>query len=142
MLPLLSSSFVVKFAVAGLSGVVDVLRPGRARCVVLVRRCRGCQWSARRGLCGGPYGPGQPCLVAVAVPYVILFPVRHVFLWFARSQDGRACGCCVVASTLVSMPSSWPPDGRLVLPSDALGRGGRVVSVPVVPVALGRYGTF
>ena len=59
---------------AGLSDVVDVLRPGRARCVVLVRRCRGRQWSARPGLCGGLYGPGRPCLVAVAVPYVICFP--------------------------------------------------------------------
>ena len=64
---------------AGLSGVVDVLRPGRARCVVLVRRCRGRQWSARPGFCGGPYGPGLPCLVAVAVPYVIRFP-SGVFL--------------------------------------------------------------
>ena len=59
----------------GLSGVVDVLRPGRARCVVLVCRCPGCQWSARPGLCGGPYGLGRPCLVAVAVLYVIFFPV-------------------------------------------------------------------
>ena len=34
----LSSRFSLRVAAAGLSGAVDVLRPGRARCVVLVRR--------------------------------------------------------------------------------------------------------
>ena len=79
MLSLLYSRFVLRFAVAGLSGLVDVLQPGRARCVVLVCRCRGRQWSARPGLCGGLYGPDRPCLVAVAVPYVICFPSGVVF---------------------------------------------------------------
>ena len=36
---LLSCRFALRVAAAALSGVVDVLRPGRARCVVLVRRC-------------------------------------------------------------------------------------------------------
>ena len=134
---LLSSRFVLRFAVAGLSGVVDALRPGGARCVVLVRRCRGHQWLARFGLCGGPYGPSRPCLVAVAVLYVSYFPSGMLFSWFDRFRDVCACGCCVVASTLVSTPSSSPPNGRLVLRSDAPGPGGRVGSVPVVPVALG-----
>ena len=38
------------------------------------------------------------------------------------------------------MSSSAPPNGRLVPLLDALGRGGRVGSIPVVPVAWGRYG--
>ena len=58
---------------AGLSNVVVVLRPASARCVVLVRRCLGPQWSARPGLRGGPYGTGWRCFVAVAVPFVICF---------------------------------------------------------------------
>ena len=39
-------------------------------------------------------------------------------------------------------PSSSPPNGRLVLLLGVLGRGGRLGSVPVVPVALGRHGTL
>ena len=126
---------------AGLSAVLVVSRPGRAWCVLLVRWCRGRQWLALPGLCGGPYGPGWPCLAAVAVPYVMCSPLGVLFSWFAQFQDVRACGRCVVASTLVGTPSSLP-NVRLVLPSDVLGRGSRVGSVPVVPVALGRYGTF
>ena len=41
---------------------------------------------------------------------------------------------------MVGTSSSAPPNGRLVPLLDALGRGGRVGSVPVVPVAWGRYG--
>ena len=75
-------------------------------------------------------------------------PLRHFLLisrvvsWCAGFPEVRVCGCCVVASTLVGTPSSAPPNSRLVLPLDALGRVDRVGSVPVVPVALGRYGTF
>ena len=46
MSSVLSSRFVLGFEVAGLSDLVVVLRPARARRVVLVRRCRGRQWSA------------------------------------------------------------------------------------------------
>ena len=81
---------------AGLSGVADVLRPGRARCVVLVRRCRGRQWSARPGLCGGLYGPGRPCLVTVAVPYVICFPSGVFF----RGLSGSGTSARVVVVLL------------------------------------------
>ena len=79
MLSLLSFRFVVRFAVAGLSGVVNLLRPGRARCVVLVRWCRGRQWSARPRLFGGPLGPSRPCLVPVAVPYAMCSPSDMFF---------------------------------------------------------------
>ena len=40
----------------------------------------------------------------------------------------------------VGWPSSSPPNGRLVLLLDVLGRGGRLGSVRIVPVALGRHG--
>ena len=39
-------------------------------------------------------------------------------------------------------PSSSPPNGRLVLLLDVLGRCGCLGSVPVVRVALGREGTL
>ena len=141
MSSLLSSRFVLGFAVAGLSIVVVVLRPGRARRVVWVCRCRGRHWSARPGLCGGLYGPGWPHLVAVGCP-LLHFSVGHVLSWLARLRRVRRCGRCVVASTLFGTPSSSPANGQLVLSSDAFGRGGRVGSVPVVPVALGRHVTF
>ena len=141
MSSLVSYRFVLGSAVAGQSDVLVVLRPGRAWRVVLVRRCRGCQWPARPGLSSGPYGPRRPRLAAVGCP-ILHSPVGRVLLWLARLWRVRACGRCVVASTLFGMPSSSPPNGRLVLPSDALGRGGRVGSAPVVPVALGRHGTF
>ena len=38
----------------------------------------------------------------------------------------------------VGRPSSSPPNCRLVLQLDVLGRGGRLGSVPVVLIALGR----
>ena len=84
MLSLLSSRLVLRFVVAGLSDVAVVLRPGRAWRVVLVHRRRGRQWSARPGLCGGPYGPGRPRLVAVGRPLRLLFPVGRVLSWFVR----------------------------------------------------------
>ena len=74
---------------AGLSGVVHVMRPGRARCVVLFRRCRGRQLSARQGLCGVLYGPQWLCLVVVAVPYVICFPLGVFFLLVVCPISGR-----------------------------------------------------
>ena len=60
-------------------------------------------------------------------PYVSVF-LSGLF------RDVRACGCCVVGITVVDTPSSAPPNGRLVLLLDALGRGSRVGSIPVVPV--------
>ena len=87
----LSSRFVLGFAVAGLSDVVVVLRPGRAPRVVLVRRCRGRQWSARRGRCGGVYRPGRPHLVAVGCP-LLFFPVKSV---------------SVVVTPVASCPRVW-----------------------------------
>ena len=84
MLSLLSSRLVLRLVVAGLSDVaVIVLRPGRARRDVLVRR-RGRQWSACPGLCGGPYGPGRPRLIAVGRPLRHLFPVGRVLSWLVR----------------------------------------------------------
>ena len=70
---------------AGLSDVVViVLRPGRARRIVLVRRRRGHQWSACPGLCDGPYGPGWLHLIAVGRPLRHLFPVGRVLSWLVR----------------------------------------------------------
>ena len=60
---------------ARLSDVAVVVQPGRARRVVLVRCRRGCQCLARPALCGGPYGPGWPRLVAVGCPIRHLFPL-------------------------------------------------------------------
>ena len=85
MLPLLSFPLVLRFVAAGLSDVaVIVLRPGRARRVVLVRRCRRCQWLACLGLCGGPYRPSWPRLVALGHPLRCLCPVGCVLLWLVR----------------------------------------------------------
>ena len=50
---------------ARLSDVAVLVRPGRARRVVLVRLRRGRQWSARPELCAAPYSHGRLCLVAV-----------------------------------------------------------------------------
>ena len=84
MLSLLSSRLVLRFVVAGLSDVAVVLRPGRARHVVLARCRRGRQWSACVGFCGGPHGPGWPRLVAVGRPLRHLFPVGRVLSWPVR----------------------------------------------------------
>ena len=82
MLSLLSSWLVLRFIVAGLSNVaVIVLRPGRARRVVLVCRCRGRQRSACLGSSGGLYGPGWSRLVAVGRPIRHLLPVGRGLLW-------------------------------------------------------------
>ena len=88
MLSWLSSRLVRRFVVAGLSDVAVVVRPGRARRVVLVHRCRGRQWSARPELCGGLYGPGwhafcccrlSPTLfVSRRACFVVVCPVRRV----------------------------------------------------------------
>ena len=94
---------------AGLSDVVVVLRPGRARCVVLVCRCCGCQWSARPGLCSGPYGPGRPCLVAVNVPYVICFRLGVL----CRGLPGFGTSARVV---VVLLPVLWLVHRRLRRP--------------------------
>ena len=75
--------------VAGLSDVAVVLRPGRARRFVLVRRRRGRQWSTRPGWCSGPYGPAQPRLVAVGCPLCHLFLVERVLSWSARLRPVR-----------------------------------------------------
>ena len=58
-----------------------------------------------------------------------------------------ACEVVAVAPALcfvgfAGWPSSSPPNGRLVLLLDMLGRGGRLVSVPALPVVLGRHGTL
>ena len=74
---------------AGLFNVAVVVGPGRTRRVVLVRRCRGRQLSARLGLCSGLYGPGQPRLVAVGCPLRHLFPVGRVLSWFALLRRVR-----------------------------------------------------
>ena len=74
---------------SGLSDVAAVVQPGRARRVVLVRCCRGRQWSARPGLCGGPFGPGKPRLVVVGCHLRHLFPVGRVLSWFARLRFVR-----------------------------------------------------
>ena len=102
MLSLLCSRLVLRFVVAGLSNVaVIVLRPGCAWRVVMVRRCRGRQWLACPGLCGGPYWPGWLRLVAVGRPLSHLLPVRRVLSWLARLWRVWVCDCCVVASTMV-----------------------------------------
>ena len=85
---------------AVLSNVVVLLRPGRARCVMLVRWCRGGQWLARPGLCSGSYGPGRPGLVTVAVPYVICFPSGVLF----RGLPGFGTSARVV---VVLSPVLW-----------------------------------
>ena len=138
---LLSSRFVLRVAAPCLSGAVDMSRPGRARCLVLVRRrwfASGqpvwvawwpvCAWSAVFGRCSCPY--------VACVPSGTLFPR---YAWF---PDVRACGCCVDGITVVGMSLSAPPKSRLVLLLDALGRGGRVGWVPIVPVVSGRDGTL
>ena len=127
---------------AGLSDVAVVLRTGRARCVVLVCRPCDCQWSARLGLCSGSYGPGWPRLVAVGCPLRHVSPVRRVLSCFAWLRRVHVLGCCVVAITMFGGPLSSPPNGRPVLLSDVLGRGGRAGSGLVVPVALGRHRTL
>ena len=95
---------------AGLSGVVGVLRPGRTWCEVLVRRCRGRQWSARPVLCGGPYGPSRPCLVAVPVPYVICSP-SGVFLHglpvLGRPRVWSLCWCQCFGWYAVVFAAQW-----------------------------------
>ena len=85
----LSSRSVWRFVVSGPPDVAVLVQPGRAQRVVLVRRRRGSQWSARSGLCGGPYGPGRSRLVAVGCPLRHWFPVRRVLSWFARLQRVR-----------------------------------------------------
>ena len=100
MLSLLSSRLVLRFVVAGLSDVAVVVRPGCARRIVLVRRCRCRQWSARPGLCGGPYGPGWPRFVAVGCPLCHLLPVRCVLSWLCVGPSwpcrvGSGCSSCV-----------------------------------------------
>ena len=91
MFSFLSSRLVLRFVGAGLSDLaVIVLRPGRARRVVLVRCCRSRQWSACLGLCGGPYGPLWPHLVAVGPPLRCLFSVRCVLSWLVRFWHVRA----------------------------------------------------
>ena len=80
----LSSRLVRRFVVSGLWDVAVVVLPGLARRVVLVHRCRGRQWPACPGMCGGLYGLGRPRLVAVGCPLCHLFPVRRVSSWFAR----------------------------------------------------------
>ena len=145
MLPLLSFRLVLSFVAAGLSDVaVIVLRPGRARRVALVRRRRSCQWSAFLGLCGGPYGPSRPPLVAVGRPLRCLCPLGV----FCRGSSVFGVSACQVVALLpalclagfVDWPSSTLSNGRLVLLLDVIGRGGRLGSVQVVPVALGRHG--
>ena len=89
MLLLLSSPLVMRFVVAGLSDVVVVLRSRCARRIVLVRDRCGSQWSARPGLCSGPYGPGWPRLVAAGCPLRHLFPVKPVLSWLARLRRVR-----------------------------------------------------
>ena len=79
----LSSRLVQRFVVSGPPGVAVLVHPGRTRRVVLVRRRRGRQWSARSGFCGGAYGPGRPRLVAVGSPLRHWFPVGRVLSWFA-----------------------------------------------------------
>ena len=137
----LSSRFVLRVAAACLSGAVDWSRPGCARCVVLVRRRL--------------FASGQPIWVVwwpvwarpavsdrCSCPYVAHSSSGMLFWRCARFGDACACGCCVVRITVVGTSLSVPPNGRLVLPLDALGRGGRVGSVTVVPVARGRYSTL
>ena len=95
---------------AGLSCVVDVLRPGRARCALLVCRCRGRQWLALPGLRGGPYGPGRPCLVAVAVPYVIFSPSGLLFVGcpvLGRPRVWLLCSCQYVGWYAVVFAAQW-----------------------------------
>ena len=89
MLSWLSSRFIRRFVADGLSDMAVVLRPGRARRVVLVGCCRGRQWLARPGSCRGPYGPGWPGLAAVGCPLRHLFPVGRVLSWFARLRPVR-----------------------------------------------------
>ena len=74
----LSSRFVLRVAAAGLSGAVDVLRLGRARCMVLVRR----RWFAS----GRPvWVVWWPVWAPLAVfgrcscPYVTCFPPGMLF---------------------------------------------------------------
>ena len=87
---------------AGLSDVPVVVRPGRARRVVLVRRQRGRQWSVWSGLCNGPYGRARRCLVAVGCPLRHLFPVGRVLSWFA-SCGVSACEVVVLLPAFCSV---------------------------------------
>ena len=114
----LSSPFVLRIAAAGLSGVVDVLRPGRARCVVLVRWCWFTSGRPVPGIVVVRMGPAGR-VWSLYLSLRDFFPIWRVFSWCARFQDVRACGCCVVVSALVDKPSSPPPNGWLVLPLDA-----------------------
>ena len=142
MLSLSSSQLVLRFVAAGLSDVaVIVLQKGRARRVVLVRRHRSRQWLACLGLCGGPYGPGRPRLVAVGRPLRCFFP-SGVFCCCSSVVGVSACEVVVLLPALclagfVGWRSSSPPNGRLVLLLNVLGLGGRLGSFPVVPRALG-----
>ena len=76
-----------------------------------------------------------------AVPYAVCFS-SGVFC--SASSVFGVSECEIVAllpalclAGFIGWPSSSPPYGRLVLLMDVLGRGGRLGSVPVVPVALG-----
>ena len=135
----LSSQFVLRVAAACLSDAVDVSRPGRARCVVLV--CRRLSASSQPvWVAWWPIWARPAVFGCCSCPYVACLLLGMLF----RGLSGfvRACGRCVVGITVVGMSSSAPPSCRIVLPLDALGRGGRVGSVPVVPAVWGRYGTL
>ena len=97
MLSVLSSRLVLRFVVAGLSDLAVVLRPGRARRIVLFRRCRGRQWSARPGLCGGQYRPGRRRLVAVGCPHTSFVSRQACFVVVrpvAACRRARLLRCC------------------------------------------------
>ena len=79
-----------------------------------------------------------------AVPYTVGFPWA-VFCWCSPVFGVSGCEFVTLLRALclacfVGSPSSSPPNGRLVLLLDVLGRGGPWGSVSVVQVALGRHG--
>ena len=97
-----------------------------------------CRWSACLGCLVARTGPAGR-VWSLQLSLCRSFPVRDVFSRCAQFLDVRVCRCCVVGVTVIVTPSSAPSNGLLVL---LLGRGGRVGSVLVVPVARGRYGTL
>ena len=75
---LLSSWFVLRVAAAGLSGAVDVLRPGRTRCVVLVRRCWVASGRPVWVVCC-PVWARPAVFGCCSCPYVACFPSGMLF---------------------------------------------------------------
>ena len=139
----LSSRFVLRVAAAGLSGAVDVLRPGRARCLVLVRR----RWFASgRPVCvvWWPVWAQPAVFVAVVVPTLLVSrrgccfavcPVSgHLRVWLLCFW--HYCGWYVIvcaaqrqACPAVGCVGAWRSCRVYSGPSSCVGPVGYVVTV-------------